>query len=292
MRIRDSRRDLPQPSMESRVFAARVIEQLLRRGDEVLDIAPSAVRANDLDTGDGVRVVRPLSFSVAGYSDIRLAVGGVSRVSHLADFAPDVHLASPFELGRRAMRAAGSTGHTNRGGVSNGCARVPRKVRSSVSEAYLAAGHRNPPVCNPCTRTISFCRAAAGTPRHPESNCGAAESTRRASPGKRSGIPREGAERRTTDRFVGRPPSRSRWKTSSRSPALISSCTPVNSRPLPNNSGGDGIRSAGGRDCAGGTADLFVDSSRTGWFAPPGDLAISATRHRSDRGRRETGCIR
>jgi hypothetical protein len=32
---------------------------------------------------------------------------------------------------------------------------------------------------------------------------------------------------------------------------LISSCTPVNSRPLPNNSGGDGIRSAGGRDCAG-----------------------------------------
>ncbi|MBG6107427.1 glycosyltransferase family 1 protein [Frigoribacterium sp. CG_9.8] len=86
----------------------RVLEHLVRRGDEVLVIAPSAVGANDLDTGDGVRVVRLPSVSVAGYSDIRLAVGGVSRVRRLlADFAPDVvHLASPFELGRRAMRAA------------------------------------------------------------------------------------------------------------------------------------------------------------------------------------------
>jgi len=86
----------------------RVLEHLVRRGDEVLVIAPSAVGANDLDAGDGVRAVRLPSVSVAGYSDIRLAVGGVSRVRRiLADFAPDVvHLASPFELGRRARRAA------------------------------------------------------------------------------------------------------------------------------------------------------------------------------------------
>ena len=86
----------------------RVLEHLVRRGDEVLVIAPSAVGANDLDAGDGVRAVRLPSVSVAGYSDIRLAVGGVSQVRRiLADFAPDVvHLASPFELGRRAMRAA------------------------------------------------------------------------------------------------------------------------------------------------------------------------------------------
>lgn len=41
----------------------RVLEHLVCRGDEVLVIAPSAVGANDLDTGDGVRVVRLLSVS-------------------------------------------------------------------------------------------------------------------------------------------------------------------------------------------------------------------------------------
>lgn len=90
----------------------RVLEHLVRRGDEVLVIAPSAVDANDVDRGDGVRVVRLPSVSVAGYSDVRLAVGGVSKVRRiLANFAPDVvHLASPFELGRRAMRAADQLG--------------------------------------------------------------------------------------------------------------------------------------------------------------------------------------
>jgi len=90
----------------------RVLEHLVRRGDDVLVIAPSAVGAIDVDRGDGVRVVRLPSVSVAGYSDVRLAVGGVSRVRRiLASFAPDVvHLASPFELGRRAMRAAEQLG--------------------------------------------------------------------------------------------------------------------------------------------------------------------------------------
>ncbi|WP_394769751.1 glycosyltransferase family 4 protein [Lacisediminihabitans sp.] len=90
----------------------RVLEHLVRRGDDVLVIAPAAVGASDVDQGDGVRVVRLPSVSVAGYSDVRLAVGGVSRVRRLlAGFAPDVvHLASPFELGRRAMRAAEQLG--------------------------------------------------------------------------------------------------------------------------------------------------------------------------------------
>ncbi|MHC5797292.1 glycosyltransferase family 4 protein [Lacisediminihabitans sp. FW035] len=90
----------------------RVLEHLARRGDEVLVIAPAAVGSDDIDRRDGVRVVRLPSVSVAGYSDVRLAVGGVSRVRRiLAAFAPDiVHLASPFELGRRAMRAAEQLG--------------------------------------------------------------------------------------------------------------------------------------------------------------------------------------
>lgn len=90
----------------------RVLEHLARRGDEVLVIAPWAVGATDVDRGDGVRVVWLTSVSVAGYPDVRLAVGGVARVRRLlAGFAPDVvYLASPFELGRRAMRAAEQLG--------------------------------------------------------------------------------------------------------------------------------------------------------------------------------------
>lgn len=90
----------------------RVLEHLAVQGHEVLVIAPSSGITNDFDDHGTAHVIRLPSVALAGYADIRLAVGGVPRVRRiLAAFHPDVvHLASPFELGRRAMRAAEQLG--------------------------------------------------------------------------------------------------------------------------------------------------------------------------------------
>ncbi len=86
----------------------QVLSHLDRRGHEAMVIAPSS-SALDAPARVGSAAVHRLpSVPLAGYSDFRIAVGGVARVRRiLADFQPDVvHLASPFELGWRAVRAA------------------------------------------------------------------------------------------------------------------------------------------------------------------------------------------
>ncbi|MEY2848768.1 MAG: GDP-mannose-dependent alpha-mannosyltransferase [Actinomycetota bacterium] len=94
----------------------RSIEQILRhlaeRGDEVLVIAPAEGGLERVSGRCGITVHRLPSVPLATYPSIRLAVGGVGRVRRiLEEFAPDVvHLASPFELGRRAVHAAAQLG--------------------------------------------------------------------------------------------------------------------------------------------------------------------------------------
>jgi phosphatidylinositol alpha 1,6-mannosyltransferase len=90
----------------------RVLEYLQERGDEVLVIAPSTQDADVPVEVYGARVHRLPSVPLAGYANVRVALGGVSRVKRiLAEFAPDVvHLASPFVLGWRAAQAAHQLG--------------------------------------------------------------------------------------------------------------------------------------------------------------------------------------
>lgn len=90
----------------------RILEHLAARGDDVMVLAPSSTDSEDVDSLIEALVIRLPSVPLAGYSSIRLAVGGVARVKKiLAMFAPDVlHLASPFELGWRAARAAKQLG--------------------------------------------------------------------------------------------------------------------------------------------------------------------------------------
>ncbi|MDQ0853635.1 phosphatidylinositol alpha 1,6-mannosyltransferase [Arthrobacter sp. V4I6] len=90
----------------------RVLEHLQGRGDEVLVIAPSAQDADVPPEVCGAFVHRLPSVPLSGYENVRVALGGVSRVKRiLADFAPDVvHLASPFVLGWRAAQAAHQLG--------------------------------------------------------------------------------------------------------------------------------------------------------------------------------------
>lgn len=90
----------------------RVLEHLQERGDEVLVIAPSTQDTDAPDEVYGARVLRLPSLPLAGYANLRVAMGGVYRVKRiLADYAPDVvHLASPFVLGWRAAQAAHQLG--------------------------------------------------------------------------------------------------------------------------------------------------------------------------------------
>jgi phosphatidylinositol alpha 1,6-mannosyltransferase len=90
----------------------RVLEHLQERGDEVLVIAPSTQDTDVPDEVYGARVLRLPSVPLAGYANLRVAMGGVYRVKRiLADYAPDVvHLASPFVLGWRAAQAAHQLG--------------------------------------------------------------------------------------------------------------------------------------------------------------------------------------
>src|SRR6478672_3441678 len=90
----------------------RVLEHLRERGDEVLVIAPSTQDTDVPDQVYGAHVLRLPSVPLAGYANLRVAMGGVYRVKRiLADYAPDVvHLASPFVLGWRAAQAAHQLG--------------------------------------------------------------------------------------------------------------------------------------------------------------------------------------
>jgi phosphatidylinositol alpha 1,6-mannosyltransferase len=90
----------------------RVLEHLQERGDEVMVIAPSTSDTAVSDVVHGAYVHRLPSVPLAGYTNVRVALGGVNRVKRiLADYAPDVvHLASPFVLGWRAVQAAHQLG--------------------------------------------------------------------------------------------------------------------------------------------------------------------------------------
>lgn len=84
----------------------RVIDHLAERGDDVLVIAPKAsATPTELH---GYPITSLPAFSLPSYPNVRLAAGSVTRLSRiLAAFRPDVvHLASPFVLGWRALRAA------------------------------------------------------------------------------------------------------------------------------------------------------------------------------------------
>lgn len=89
----------------------KILQHLDARGDEVLVIAPSTP-GDTPATVEGAAVARLPAVPLAGYRNVRVALGGVPRVRRLlADFAPDVaHLASPFVLGWRAVRAANELG--------------------------------------------------------------------------------------------------------------------------------------------------------------------------------------
>jgi phosphatidylinositol alpha 1,6-mannosyltransferase len=94
----------------------RVLEHLEGQGHDVLVIAPSAHAVADAvaefvgpaEVVHGAKVHRVPAVPLAGYTDVRVAMGGVYRVKRiLAEYAPDVvHLASPFILGWRAVQAA------------------------------------------------------------------------------------------------------------------------------------------------------------------------------------------
>ncbi|VII95161.1 Glycosyl transferase, group 1 [Arthrobacter sp. DR-2P] len=90
----------------------RVLDHLQDRGDDVLVIAPSAQDAEAPGHVKGAEIHRLPAVPLAGYTNVRVAMGGVYRVKRiLADYAPDVvHLASPFVLGWRAVQAAHQLG--------------------------------------------------------------------------------------------------------------------------------------------------------------------------------------
>jgi phosphatidylinositol alpha 1,6-mannosyltransferase len=90
----------------------RILDHLRERGDDVLVIAPAGDAAVGPEYVSGALVHRLPSMPMAGYSNVRVAFGAVPKVRRiLKRFAPDVvHLASPFELGWRAVRAAHGLG--------------------------------------------------------------------------------------------------------------------------------------------------------------------------------------
>ncbi|MEA5456335.1 glycosyltransferase family 1 protein [Sinomonas sp. JGH33] len=90
----------------------RVLDHLQERGDDVLVIAPAGEATSEPEYVSGALVRRLPAMPMMGYSKVRVAFGAVPKVKRiLRKFAPDVvHLASPFELGWRAVRAARSLG--------------------------------------------------------------------------------------------------------------------------------------------------------------------------------------
>lgn len=155
----------------------------------------------------------------------------------LADFAPDVvHLASPSELGRRAMRAADQLDIPTVAVCQTDVPGDLGKYGLPFLEAW--AWQRVIAIHQSATRTLAPSLSAArqlelhGIPR--VELWGRGVDTTRVHPGKRSAAFRAKAAP-NGELLIGlsaASPSRSGWKISSRSPALISSCTPVNPRPF------------------------------------------------------------
>ncbi|MDQ4138240.1 MAG: glycosyltransferase family 1 protein [Actinomycetota bacterium] len=89
-----------------------VLRHLERLRCEVLVLAPATSESRAPSAVSGATVVRLPAAPLVGYPDIRIALTGIGRIrSLISDFAPDVvHLASPFELGWRAARAAAQLG--------------------------------------------------------------------------------------------------------------------------------------------------------------------------------------
>lgn len=86
----------------------KTLQHLRSQGDEALIVAPSSTDPTAPNEVEGFPVLRVPSLPLAGYTNLRVAFGWVNRMKRiLIDFQPDVvHLASPFELGWRAARAA------------------------------------------------------------------------------------------------------------------------------------------------------------------------------------------
>lgn len=89
----------------------RVVEHLKREGHEALIIAPSHSQGVPKEY-EGFPVVAMPSFSLPGYSDVRVGTTGLWRFERLFNqFEPDVvHLAAPFTIGERAGVAADRMG--------------------------------------------------------------------------------------------------------------------------------------------------------------------------------------
>ncbi|HUP99500.1 MAG TPA: glycosyltransferase family 1 protein [Aeromicrobium sp.] len=91
----------------------RTLEHLAERGIEATVIAPDAPPGHAQPTTvAGAAVVPLVSWSFPGYEDVRVAGGRVEPVERiLGEFQPDVvHLASPYVLGWRGVRAANTLG--------------------------------------------------------------------------------------------------------------------------------------------------------------------------------------
>lgn len=91
----------------------RVLDHLAERGIEATIIAPDAPEGDVQPTEvGGAPVIGLPSWSFPGYQDVRVATGRTEQLEHIfADFRPDVvHLASPFVLGWRGVRAANALG--------------------------------------------------------------------------------------------------------------------------------------------------------------------------------------
>ena len=89
----------------------RVLDHLAERGIEAKVIAPHDPAGQPAEVA-GAQVVGIPSWAFPGYPDVRVATGRREEVEHtLASFRPDVvHLASPYVLGWRGVRAANKLG--------------------------------------------------------------------------------------------------------------------------------------------------------------------------------------
>ncbi|HUS21102.1 MAG TPA: glycosyltransferase family 1 protein [Aeromicrobium sp.] len=89
----------------------RVLDHLADRGIEAKVMAPHDPAGQPVKVA-GAEIVGIPSWAFPGYPDVRVATGRHDHVEHtLASFQPDVvHLASPYVLGWRGVRAANALG--------------------------------------------------------------------------------------------------------------------------------------------------------------------------------------
>lgn len=90
----------------------RVIEHLTEHGHEALVVAPESKGSEGPARYGAASITRVPAMGWPGYRDVRVTLGGVGRMAGiLEDYEPDVvHLASPFQLGWTAVKAADQLG--------------------------------------------------------------------------------------------------------------------------------------------------------------------------------------